>query len=591
MNRLRDNINSVLKILKTRNPKNQRLKFSHFKRLIPYVKKHWKKVTIASFLMIIVSLFALPVPLLIKYIIDDVITAKNFHLLSILVLLLVIIQFSKLILSFFTNYFFNILTQEIQLTIKNDLFKKILVLPLSFFDTNQTGYIMSRIGEVNSLGFLFSNSVVRIVIAVFEFIFCLSILFYMHWKLTLISLIILPFFYLLAKFYSQGIRKASKDLYEKSAYLSSQLQESISGVETIKTFASEKKESQKIHHNLKKLMQSSIRSNIMQSISGEILALVGALGGFAVLWYGGGEIIRGNFTIGGYIAFAAYLGKLYGPTQIFASLSLTIQPASIALIRVNELFDLTSDSEDKFRIVKLSKPIGRIEFKNVSFSYDYKKDSIQNISFAIEKGEKVAFVGANGSGKSTIIKLLLGLYQTRRGKILIDNQDINEIILSTLREKISTVSQNTFLFNCSIKNNIRYSKPRAKDEEIIQAAKNAGAYDFIMNLDRGFDTIIGEQGKKLSGGERQKTSISRAILRNADIIILDEATSQLDTESEEKIKKMINEKFAFTTCIIITHKQPTNLNLNKIYVLNKGKLIQFTTFNILTNKKHEINYF
>lgn len=434
---------------------------------------------------------------------------------------------------------------------------------------------MSRIGEVSSLGIFFSSTVIGIIISVFEFVFSLFILFYMHWKLTIVSLIILPFFYFITKHYSHGIRKVSIDIFERSANLSRQLQESISGIEIIKTFVSEDKESQKIRHNLIDFMRSSITNNIIRSVSGGLLAFLGALGGFIVLWYGGSEIMKQSFTLGGYVAFAAYLGKLYGPTQIMASLGLTIQPAASALNRVKELFDLSFDEEDRNRTIKIRKITGKIEFKNVYFSYDQKKDVLTNVSFTIRPGEKVAFFGPNGSGKSTILKLLLGLYKTDRGKILIDGQDINIIVLSTLRERISTVSQNIFLFNDSIKNNIRYNNPNAKDKEIIEAAKTAGAYDFIMNLENGFHTIIGERGKRISGGEKQKISIARAFAKNTNIIFADEIMTHLDSESEGKIYKILKEKFANKTCIIIAQNFSTLKNMDRIYVMEKGKIVHY----------------
>ena len=277
MKRILENIKSAFLVIKTKEPKNQRLQLLKLKFLLPYLKKHWKKMVFASSLTIIVSLFVLPIPLLMKFIIDTIIPEKDFRLLNLVIFLLVSIQLIKLIISFLTNYYFNILNQEVLLTVKNDLFKKILSLPLSFFDSNQTGYIMSRIGEVNSLGFFFSSTAVRILIAIFEFVFCLFILLYLHWKLTLVSMLILPFFYFITKHYSQGIRKASRDVFEKGAFLSRQFQESIAGIEVIKTFASEERESQKVQSNLIEYMRSSITTNIIQSISSEGLALLGAL--------------------------------------------------------------------------------------------------------------------------------------------------------------------------------------------------------------------------------------------------------------------------------------------------------------------------
>ncbi|MDW7760900.1 MAG: ABC transporter ATP-binding protein [Acidobacteriota bacterium] len=271
----------------------------------------------------------------------------------------------------------------------------------------------------------------------------------------------------------------------------------------------------------------------ISSFSGEGLALLGALGGFVVLWYGGGEMIRDNFTIGGYVAFVAYLGKLYGPTQIVASLGLTIQPALSALDRVKELFD-----------------------------------------FIIHPGENVVFAGPNGSGKSTIIKLILGLYPVDWGKIFIDDHDINSLALSSLRERIGTVSQNCFLFNDTIRNNIRYGNPNAGEEEIVEAAKKAGAHDFIMKLEKGFDTEIGETGKKLSGGEKQKIAIARAYIKKSDVIIVDEMATHLDCGSEEMIYGALADGYADKTCIIIAHNADVIRMGNRVLVVDQGRIIE-----------------
>ncbi|MEW6456751.1 MAG: ABC transporter ATP-binding protein [Acidobacteriota bacterium] len=525
----------------------------------------------ASFFLIIASLLALPTPYLMKVIIDEVLAEKNLGPLNMIILLLVGIQVAKLIFSFLTNYFFSIFSQETLTRIKKELFHKILSLPLSFFDSQQTGYLLSRIGEVEGLGFFFSNSVVRILIGILEFLFCLWILLYLNWKLTLISLTILPFLYLATRFYSRSIRKTSKEVMEKGANLSKKIQESLSGVEMIKSFSAGERETTKIHTSLDELKETNIKRNIQFTLSSELLSLIGAFGGFVVLWYSGWKIIEGTFTIGTYIAFSAYLAKLYGPTQILATMGLTLQPAITALNRVSELFKLTEEKDEGVRIKEIK---GEIEFKDVHFSYDSKKeDVLKGTNLIINPGEKVLIQGPNGSGKSTIVKLILGLYRIDRGKITIDGRDINALSLSSLRERISVVSQNVFLFNDTIKNNILYSRPDARDYEVEEAAKLSGAYEFIMNLDDGFDTIIGETGKKLAGGERKKLSIARAILKDSDIIIFDEATSELDTESERRIENLITERFEDKTCIIISHRKWEANSFDKIYHIKDDKIL------------------
>ena len=361
---------------------------------------------------------------------------------------------------------------------------------------------------------------------------------------------------------------------EKNANLSRRIQESLSGIELIKSFSSEEREGERISFSLEDFKETNIKRSIQFALSSEIVGFIGGAGGFIVLWYSGWKIVEGSFTLGTYIAFSAYLAKLYGPTQIFANIGLSLQPAITALKRVSELFELTEEKDGGMRVSKLR---GEIEFRDVYFGYDNKGDVVKGISFKIKPSEKVLIQGPNGSGKSTIVKLLLGLYKCRRGKILIDGHDLDTLSLSSLRERISFVSQNVFLFNETIKNNILYSRPDAREEELIEAVKLSGAYEFIKNLPNGFETIVGEGGKTLSGGERKKLSIARAILKDSDIIIFDEATSELDSESEERIEELMKERFKEKTCLIISHKQMNSNIFDRIFRIEDGVLKELKT--------------
>jgi len=549
---------------------NQKFRLASLRRLFPYIKPHWKKELLGSIFMIVLSFLALPSPYLMKLIFDKVLFAKNIALLNLIIILLLGIQLIRVIFSILTDYHFNLFSQEIMVKVKKDLFSRILRLPLSFFDKNHTGYILSRIGEVEGLNFFFSSALTRILISFFEFVFCLTILFYLNWKLTLISLAILPIFYFTTKFYSRGIRKLACETYERGAAISRQIKDSLSGVDVIKYFAAEKRETEKIHNYLDEFKTINIKRNIVFTFSSEIVSLLGALGGLVILWYSGLDIIKGSFTIGSYIAFSAYVGKLYGPTQMLANIGLTFQPAAVALDRISELMDLAGEEESENGI-KVKSINREIEFKNVFFSYDTKQ-VLSDISFRIRKGEKVILAGPNASGKSTIVKLILGLYKAQNGSILVDDHDTTELSLSSLRERISIVSQNTFLFNDTIRNNILYSRPEAKEEEIEEATKLSGAYEFIRGLERGFETEIGERGVRLSGGERQKISIARAILKDSDLIIFDEATAHLDAESERKINALIQSAFKEKTCIVISHKARDIPGIDSIYCLREGKI-------------------
>lgn len=548
----------------------KKFKFSHLKQLIPYMSTQRKKILIGSFFMIILSVSAMPFPYLMKYIIDNVFPEKNINLLNLIIVAIFSIQLLKLSISFMASYFFNVLTQEIMVSIKKDLFYRILRLPLNFFDKNQSGYLLSRIGEVEGLRIFYSSSLITLLIGFFEFIFSLVILFYLHWKLTIISVSILPLFYFATKLCTKGLRRFSREVMEKGALLSRQIQESLSGIDVVKVFSAEERETQKINFCLNNFKNVGIKQNIISTFSSEVLSLVGILGGLILLWYGGRQIIEGNFTIGGYIAFSGYLAKLYGPTHNLATIGLSLQPAITALDRISEFFDLTGEDADKTEKTELSK-IERIAFNNVSFSYG-KREVLKNINFSIEKGEKILIKGPNGSGKSTIIKLILGLYQVDHGNISIDDHCIEKISLPSIRKRISIVSQNEFLFNDTILNNIAYSQAETKISDIEKALKLSGANTFVNKLGKGINTSIGELGRKLSAGERQKISIARAILKDSDAIILDEATSNLDSESEKRIENLLENEFKQKICIIISHRMWDLNKIDKFFILEEGKI-------------------
>jgi ABC-type bacteriocin/lantibiotic exporter with double-glycine peptidase domain len=510
---------------------------------------------------------------LLKVVVDSVLPAKDMRLLNLIILALVGIQVARLGFSYLSNYYFGVFNQEVLTRIKKDLFHRLLRLPLSFFDQHQSGYLLSRVNEVEGLSLFFSNTTVRLALSVLEFLFSLVILFALNWKLTLIALGILPLLYVATKHYSGTIRRLSREVMEKGAVVSSRVQETLSGAEVVKVFNSEERETSRLHSLLDDLKQVNIRRTVKTTISSELLGLIGALGGYVILWYSGWDIIRGNFTLGSYIAFSGYLARLYGPTQVLASAGLIFQPAFSALDRYSELMNLTGE-EDKDGGKMVDKLQGEIEFKDVYFSYDGAKPVFEGLNFRIGAGEKVLITGPNGSGKSTLMKLILGLYHPQQGQIMIDEYNIKELSLPSLRERISVVSQNVFLFNDTIWNNILYSRPEATEAEVRQAAELSGAAELIEKLDGGYDTMVGEIGKKLSGGEKQKIAIARAILREADVLIFDEATADLDRESEARIKELINDYFKDKTCLIISHKKWDISGIDRIIKLEEGRIIK-----------------
>jgi subfamily B ATP-binding cassette protein MsbA len=573
MSEMTADLKAVLDIIKSRE-KAQPFKLSRLIRLWPYLRSHRGKLVMTGLMIMLMSMIGLPGPYLIKYIIDDVLPSGSLYQFLTVILVLIILAIAKVGVSFFHDYFLTCLNQEVLVSVKRDLFQRLLKLPLTFFDQSQTGYLVSRLREVDGLGFLFSSSIIRLLTAGIETIFTLLVMLYLEWRLTLISLIVVPLLYATARFYSKGLRIATADLLERTSTISKDFQEALSGISVIKAFATEEREIERLHRRMKAFARSGIRQSIISSMSGEVLSLITTMGTILVLLFSGIAIMQGHLTIGLYVAFTGYISRLYGPIRMFASIGLLAQPALAALRRVFDLLDLTAEHEDEERTVPVPRIRGDIVFENVSFSYDGQRKALDNISFEIKPGETVAFVGPSGAGKSTIIRLLLGLYQADEGKILIDGQDINSLILTDLRERIGVVSQNIFLFSDSIKNNILYSKPEAIEDELIKAAILADAHDFITHMPQGYETLVGERGVRLSGGQLQRISIARAILKDPDVIILDEATSYLDNESERRIQSMLRSSLRNRTCIIIAHRLSTILAVDRIFVLDNGKIVQ-----------------
>jgi subfamily B ATP-binding cassette protein MsbA len=395
----------------------------------------------------------------------------------------------------------------------------------------------------------------------------------LSWRLTLLALLLLPVVFRITQRTSHGLRATSRQVYEKNAEVSRQVQEALAGVRTVKTFAGEEREARKVEGSLRQFLRSGITQSVIGSLAGELMTVSSAIAGFLVLGVSALEIIAGRFTLGDYLAFSAYMLKLHAPVQLLATLGLTLQPGMVALRRVLELFDRIAE-EDRPGSLEVERLRGEIAFEQVEFNYEGQADVLRGASFRAGAGERVAIIGPSGAGKTTIAQLLLGLYRPRRGAILFDGRDIRRLSLNRLRERIGVVSQDVFLFNDTVRNNIRYSREGASDEEVARAAELADAQAFIAELPAGYETVVGEQGVALSGGQRQRLSIARAILKDPDVILLDEATSQLDPGSEERICRALLRSFAGKTLIVIGHRRSTafELGVERVYELADGRL-------------------
>jgi ATP-binding cassette subfamily B protein len=543
---------------------------SHLRWMWPYIRKHWKRGAMGGLGLAILSALALPSPYIIKIIIDQAIGSANLRLLNILIVALFGIQATRFGISWGTNYLFNRYTLEVMTDIKKDLFNRILRFPMHFFDAHQTGYLMSRIGEVEGLNLFFSSTLASIIISIGQFIFCLAILFHLNTTLTLFSLLFLPLMFAVSRLFTRDLRRLSWQYYEKSADLSRGLQESLSGIEIVKSFGAEDREAFKFQAHLNELKHVSIHKTLFLSLYSETFAFISAGVGFIILWLSGGRIISGHFTLGSYLAFAAYFGQLIGPTQMFANLGVLLQPAKVALLRIQELLTVVSEEMNKGSRAMPSLQ-GRIELLGISFGYLPGRRILNDVNLQIFPGEKILIAGPNGSGKSTLIKLIMGFYKPNNGEILIDGIPIEIVSVASLRDRISLVSQNTFLFSDTIRNNILYSAPQAAACDFEDAIKVTGVLDFAKKLPWGLETETGERGVRLSGGEKQKISIARAILRKSDVLIFDEATTHLDESSIRFIGDIIESRFIEKTCLIISHRPIEQLKINRLLRIENGR--------------------
>lgn len=550
----------------------EKIRWGKLKFFTVYIREKEKYVFVCLASILFLAILSLPLPYLSIIIIDKYIPEKNFTAVSIIAFALLMIYLLRFIISFLSSYYFTILNQEIQVSLNNTLYRRLLYLPLTFFNSQQTGYILARAGEVKNLSMLFSAQVLGLFTDAFEFIFIIAVMLLLNVRLALISLSIIPLYYLVVRKFSFGLIKTSKSYLERSAVVSRSMQESLTGVNTIKTFNKEEYEAKKFSVNLNSCLKSAVVQNTLLSLLLEIVAFAGSLGMLIVLYLSAIEIMRGSFTVGGYIGFSAYMAKLYGPVQKFSNMGIILHPAMAALERISELFSYSTEEEQSGKL-KLKGSIDTIEFDRVSFCYNEGNMVLRNVSFRMQKGDRIAVTGPNGSGKTTLISLLLQLYSSYEGVISFNGIDSRGINTQSIRERTGYVSQDIFLFNDSIINNIKYGNPEADGGDIMNASRLSGADEFISHLPDRYDTVVGERGVNLSAGQKQKLSIARALLRPFDILILDEATSSLDKASEENIKEGIVTKHPDKIVIFITHN-PSHIALaNKVLYLNNGKVL------------------
>jgi len=543
-------------------------------RFLKFLKPYKLKGFFVGLGMTIDVLLDIPLPLLTMYLIDEVLVNKQLDLLYWISGALIVLIIVQSAIGLATNYGLVRLEQRIFVNIKMRLLMHIERLSMAFFNRYSSGYIFARVtDDIAASRSLLFDTIASVFLSIIQFAIGLVILLKLHVPLTMVSLVVLPFFILSLKLYNKQIRKLSEQNQEREAQATSGLQELLSGMRLIKSFVREKLRLNVYKRTYNRLIRKRLELTRVELVSGFIIDFVASVGPILVLIYGGSEVVKGNLTIGELVAFSAFLGYLYGPIEVLMDINTEIQASIGPVKRIFEIFDTPQEIKDTKKECPEFKN-GKIEFKNVYFAYKDNKYVLKDIDLIIPARTSCALVGPSGSGKTTLAELISRFYDPQKGQILIDNNNTQEISVSCIRKQVAEVTQNTFIFKGTIKDNIKFGKLDATDQEVIEAAKMAHAHDFVSLLPKKYETEIGEKGVGLSGGQLQRIALARAIVKHHNILILDEATSALDVESDVLIQKALREIMKFTTTVIVAHRLSTIHHVDQIVVLDKGKIIQ-----------------
>jgi subfamily B ATP-binding cassette protein MsbA len=558
---------------------------NNFWRLLGYLKPYRWRVIAAVFLMGLITVSAVPMPLLFQYVIDDVFPNKKWSALTWVFWAVIGIHVLRGVVSFTLNYLINWLGQRVVFDLRFQSYRHLNRLSLSYYDQRQTGKIMARLtGDIDVIQYMITGGFVTLITDIVTLVAVTGVIFWKEWRLALITLAVVPLYVVVYKLYLKYIRDLSVQLREKWDAMLGTLQEKIAGISVVKAFVREDYETERFMQTVKENFALGMKQVHLNRQLGLFAGLVRAVGTAAVWYYGSVLVLGRQLQAGELLAFTFYMGYLYDPAVRVVDFNITLQWAGAAIDRVFEVLDTRPDVEDSPNARPLPQMRGEIEFRNVSFGYRPGQLVLKNVNLHIRPGEVVALVGPSGAGKSTLVNLIARFYDVTDGQVLIDGVDVRDIKLESIRRNVGMVMQESLLFSVTIKENIAYGRHDATEEEIVRAAKQADLHDFILTLPDAYDTKIGEDGIKLSVGQKQRLSIARAILTDPKILILDDATSALDSQTEANVQQALEHVMQGRTSIVIAHRLSTVVNADKIVVLDKGEVVDIGTHEELVNK-------
>ena len=588
-------------------------------RIFSFIRPFWGLAVGVVFLLIIATSISLVSPLIMRTLIDDVLVPSvsstqshsdgilpfanqktreregtiqipgkkdNSGKLAFLVILLLLVNVSRNGLHALRTYLVSILGRRISLNARHKVYRHMHSISLQYYHERTTGGVVNTVLKNVEQFHSFFNSIFQEgIVSILTLLIICTILFSINYRLAIIVLLPIPLIVIATIYVGRRVEDIHTILAEKLAGMTSLLVDVISGIRVVKAFAQEKREIKRFERKNWDLFIKELKTVRIQSVFAPLMTFLVSLGTLMIWWVGGHQVIRGSLTLGEFVAFTSYMWQFYGPLESLCGFNHELRKGIGYIKRVFDTLDFPVEKGEKDSTLPgVPRIHGRVEFLNVTFAYEPGKPVLKNLNFVVEPGEMIGIAGHSGAGKTTLIHLICRFYEAQEGSILIDGMDILDVNPISLRKHFGVVLQDSFLFNSSVAENIAYANPKVSLDDIIDVAKMANAHDFILKLPDGYDTLTGERGARLSGGERQRIAIARAILREPDILFLDEATSSLDTETEAKIQEALERLVKGRTTFAIAHRLSTLKNADRLLILNQGELAEFGTHDELIAK-------
>lgn len=540
-----------------------------------YIADKWKWLTLAVILMIVAASFDALLVRQLKPVFDEVFIDKNRASLGTIGLTILVLYLLKGVFSYSQSVVMTKLSIRVIADMQRDIFKRLIRMDNAFFQNHSTGEIITRFtSDVAMVKDAVLNSLTTFIKDSASVVFLVVLMFFQSLEMACVVFFVFPLGIYPVAVCGRKMRKKTKKNQEANEGFFNLLSQSFNGIKIVKSYCTENDEYKELDKTIVKMNKLSFSMACLHALQSPLMEFFGGIAMAATLGYGGWQIMQGNMSPGNFMVFLLAIVAAYKPMKNIANLHMRMQMGVASMLRLYAMLDIVPAIREMPNAEKLNVEKGKIEIKNVSFSYDGEREVLHNVSLTVNPDETVALVGHSGSGKSTLINFLPRFYDPQQGQILIDGQDIRQVTLESLRRQTAYVSQDVILFNDTVKNNIRYGSPDAADEQVVAAAKAAAAHDFIMNLENGYDTVLGEHGSGLSGGQRQMISIARAMLKNAPILLLDEATSALDSQSEHIVQKSLEKLMKGRTSIVIAHRLSTIIDADRICVFNDGEIVE-----------------